>query len=51
MKIPGHKSLKDFYKYIKIAPEQAGQRIKEIWRSRGEIRTENIEKNLLGQYD
>ena len=37
MKISGHKSLKDFYRYIKIAPEQAGQRIKEIWQERGEI--------------
>lgn len=37
MKISGHKSLKDFYKYIKIAPEQAGQRIREIWQQRGEI--------------
>ncbi|HVX28429.1 MAG TPA: tyrosine-type recombinase/integrase [Parafilimonas sp.] len=37
MKISGHKSLKDFYRYIKIAPEQAGQRIKEIWSIRGEI--------------
>ena len=41
MKISGHKSLKDFYKYIKIAPEQAGQRIKEIWKNRGEINIEN----------
>ena len=38
MKISGHKSLKDFYRYIKIAPEQAGQRIREIWQERGEIR-------------
>ena len=30
IKISGHKSLKDFYKYIKIAPEQAGQKIKEL---------------------
>jgi hypothetical protein len=37
MKISGHKSLKDFYKYIKIAPEQAGYRIKEIWQQRGQI--------------
>ena len=37
MKISGHKSLKDFYRYIKISPEQAGQRIREIWQSRGEI--------------
>ncbi len=37
MKISGHKSMKDFYRYIKIAPEQAGQRIREIWQHRGEI--------------
>jgi len=37
MKISGHKSLKDFYRYIKIAPEQAGQRIREIWQQRGEL--------------
>lgn len=37
MKISGHKSLKDFYRYIKIAPEQAGQRIREIWQQRGEM--------------
>ena len=38
MKISGHKSLKDFYRYIKIAPEQAGHRIREIWQVRGEIK-------------
>lgn len=37
MKISGHKSLKDFYKYIKIAPEQAGQQIRELWQKRGEL--------------
>ena len=37
IKISGHKSLKDFYKYIKIAPEQAGQKMKEIWEKRGEL--------------
>ncbi len=42
MKISGHKSLKDFYKYIKIAPEQAGQRIKEIWKGRGQIGAEKV---------
>lgn len=46
MKISGHKSLKDFYKYIKIAPEQAGQRIREIWQSRGEINIET-KKNRI----
>jgi integrase len=38
MKISGHKSLKDFYKYIKIAPEQAGQQIRELWQKRGELK-------------
>ena len=35
MKISGHKSVKDFYKYIRISPEEAGQKIKEIWMKRG----------------
>jgi len=39
MKISGHKSLKDFYKYIKVTPEQAAEKIKEIWLSRGELKT------------
>ncbi len=37
MKISGHKSIKDFYKYIRISPEEAGQKIKEIWERRGEM--------------
>jgi site-specific recombinase XerD len=35
MKISGHKSVKDFYKYIRITPEEAGNKIKEIWKIRG----------------
>lgn len=38
MKISGHKSIRDFYKYIRISPEEAGQKIKEIWMQRGEIK-------------
>ncbi|HEY4286960.1 MAG TPA: site-specific integrase [Puia sp.] len=37
MKISGHKSLKDFYKYIRITPEEAGRKIQEIWAKRGEM--------------
>jgi site-specific recombinase XerD len=37
MKISGHKSLKDFYKYIRITPEEAGKKIQEIWERRGEM--------------
>jgi integrase len=38
MKISGHKSLKDFYKYIRITPEEAGKKIQEIWEKRGDMR-------------
>ena len=37
MKISGHKSLRDFYKYIRISPEEAGQKIRELWQQRGDI--------------
>lgn len=34
MKISGHKNEKDFYKYIRITPEEAAQKIKELWLDR-----------------
>lgn len=34
MKISGHKSLRDFYKYIRITPEEAGMKIKQLWEQR-----------------
>lgn len=37
MKISGHKSEKDFYKYIRISPEAAAYKIKDIWKERGEM--------------
>jgi len=37
MKISGHKSVKDFYKYIRITPEEAGIKIKELWQQRGQM--------------
>jgi integrase len=37
MKISGHKSLRDFYRYIRITPEEAGQKIREIWLNRGDM--------------
>lgn len=40
MKISGHKSLRDFYKYIRITPEEAGQKIKELWQKRGDFQVE-----------
>jgi integrase len=37
MKISGHKSVKDFYKYIRITPEEAAQKIKKLWQERGQL--------------
>lgn len=37
MKISGHRSLKDFYRYIKISPEETAEKIKKIWTERGEL--------------
>lgn len=37
MKISGHKSLRDFYRYIRITPEEASRKIREIWEKRGDI--------------
>ena len=41
MKISGHKSVKDFYKYIRISPEEAAFKIKEIWITRDQTLMEN----------
>jgi integrase len=35
MKISGHQSVKDFYKYIRVMPEEAGHKIKQLWQVRG----------------
>lgn len=45
MKISGHKSLRDFYKYIRITPEEAGRKIKEIWQQRNDL--EKIDKAMF----
>ena len=38
MKISGHKRTKDFYKYIRISPEEAANEIKELWIKRDGMR-------------
>jgi hypothetical protein len=43
MKISGHKSLKDFCRYIKVIPDQATYQIEKIWKER--------ELVLAGQVD
>jgi hypothetical protein len=37
MKISGHKKEMHFYKYIRISPEEAAQKIKELWEERGNM--------------
>jgi len=37
MKISGHKRTKDFYKYIRITPEEAAHKIKELWMARNDM--------------
>jgi len=34
MKISRHRSLKDFYRYIKVTPDQAAYQIEKIWKER-----------------
>lgn len=38
MKISGHKNTKDFYKYIRITPEEAANKIKQLWQSRNDMK-------------
>jgi hypothetical protein len=38
MKISGHKRTKDSYKYIRITPEEAAIKIKELWLARDDIK-------------
>lgn len=38
MKISGHKRTKDFYKYIRITPEEAANKIKELWLARDDMK-------------
>lgn len=47
MKISGHKSLRDFYRYIRITPEEAGRKMKEIWECRGAMSIKDDGQNNL----
>ncbi len=41
MKISGHKRTKDFYKYIRISPEEAATKIKKLWAERNGMKLIN----------
>ncbi|WP_018614377.1 site-specific integrase [Segetibacter koreensis] len=47
MKISGHKSVKGFYKYIRITPEEAARKIKELWLSRNDMKLIKKRDNVL----
>ena len=47
MKISGHKRTKDFYKYIRITPEEAANKIKELWLARNDMRLIKDAENKL----
>lgn len=48
MKISGHKRTKDFYKYIRITPEEAAVKIKELWLARNDMKLIKEEAEKLG---
>jgi integrase len=47
MKISGHKSEKDFYKYIRVTPEEAAQKIRELWLERNDMHTFNTQQKTV----
>lgn len=47
MKISGHKRTKDFYKYIRITPEEAANKIKELWLARNDMKLIKDAENKL----
>nr|WP_294996962.1 hypothetical protein [uncultured Sediminibacterium sp.] len=51
MKISRYKSLKNFYRYIRITLEEAAGKIKEIWESRAkqaQAQAQPFEKMIFG---
>jgi site-specific recombinase XerD len=51
MKISGHKSIRDFYKYIRITHEEAGKEIMELWQQRGDMNIVNYKKANHSPYE
>jgi site-specific recombinase XerD len=48
MRVSGHKSLRDYYRYIRISQEEAGQKIKEIWQQRGTMKLNHHDDIIKG---
>ncbi|GEP94473.1 integrase [Chitinophaga cymbidii] len=51
MMISGHKKEKDFYRYIRIKPEEAAEILKKIWMARNRMRAFAGDNNVVGQLD
>ncbi len=52
MKISGHKSEKDFYKYIRIDPLEAAEKIKVLWMERDEMEVfKNPTKKAINMHE
>jgi hypothetical protein len=47
MKISGHNRTKDFYKYIRISPEEAANKIKELWIKRDGMRLVQEDREVV----
>jgi len=47
MQISGHKREKDFYKYIRIDPEAAAQKVMELWLERGDYEVFKNPRNQI----
>jgi hypothetical protein len=51
MKISGHKRTKDFYKYIRISPEEAANKMKELWIKRDGMRLVQNDGEVVSNND
>lgn len=51
MKISGHKRTMDFYKYIRISPEEAANKIKELWIKRDGMRLVQNDGEVVSNKD
>ena len=47
MKISGHKRTKDFYKYICTTPEEASNKMQELWLARNDMKLIKDAENKL----
>lgn len=44
MRITGHRTFKEFFKYIRISPEHAARQIQDVWKARNNMQTFTLSK-------